>query len=270
MRLPMRHVSDTTRSAALTTFLESSFTDAGMKGVWVHYPLGDVFFRWGKRSPGEVPFLYWQVYRLFRVAIMWAFGSFAITDFILARFIGYIISDVRIWLFYADNGAFLVFTDATFDIFAFLRIYFYIPGGVARRFNGLDDIFDFFPDVTFRYFYCFEVAFAIDLTARDRVRASFDAFARRVHIRVFGRFFVAAFDGASRVFVNGDRYANDFCRFFGFALQLLTLEARFEDFVAFICVATCYTGPFLFRLYGFLLIMWSGVIMALIVYSLRV
>lgn len=148
---------------------------------------------------------------------MGSFGAFAIAYFVFARFVGYVVGDVRVRYFDANDGAFFVFTDADFNIRSLLRIDLDVPCAIARRLDGFEDIFYFFPDMAFRDLYCFEVALAVDLATRDRMRAGLYALTRRIVIRVLGRFIVTAFNGTGCIFIGGDGYAAfDFGRFCGF------------------------------------------------------
>lgn len=176
-----------------------------------------------------------------------------IADFIFYRFVGHIVSDIRIRLFDRNNSFFLTYTDTLFDDDARFRINLnIINGSFTRRFDRFDDIFDFFRDSTFMDFYSFQVTLTIDSATRDRMRTSFKAFADRIRTRTFRSTFISTFDGTCTVFI--DMFFSTDSRFHRFFFQDTTLEALFQDFHAFVGGATSTTCGFFRR--SFLLVLW--------------
>lgn len=170
------------------------------------------------------------------------YRDFTITDFIADRFVGNIVSDVRIRdldAFYRIN---FTYNYAIFDFCARFRILFNkINCGFTRRFYRFDDVFDFFRDDFFPMRTSFQVTFTRDCTTRYRMRAGFKTFTIRIDTRIDFSVFEGIKDSTCGILDDPARFDDRFLRFKD---KDTTLQTFYQDDFTFVCVAACLACGF--------------------------
>lgn len=128
---------------------------------------------------------------LLRMSLMGAYRAYAITDLILDRLVGDVISDVEALLLNGLNGTRLILTDALLDYSTDLRVTLNVARGLARRLYGTEYVIDLLRHVALMDLYGLEVALTIYLTDRYGVRACLTALAYGIVLRALSGLLVS-------------------------------------------------------------------------------